>query len=677
MQFYKIDVIFSDENIEPSDRVKDRRAERREFARSLSNKCERYTEKIADKGYFFVQSGDYEDCRFGMVVRKIFDVKKFAEGFLKAQKLKFDSLVVHETTLIDFSEMLSSSCRNGYISDEDDVLREYELDYLVGHRGRFSISFDESLIKERSKEAIYLHAENYFTKDTFLPELDRIFTGKEMKHVYGHPVDYLIESDDERTRTGMIQLLLQSLYNAGRIINRRYSEVEIDPDMNFRKTGLDSLYKSCVGGAVVLEFEKEKDDDGETAEAGYYFMEEMCSVIKKHCRDVLTIICLPKECKKLLAKIYEYVGNIAFVEIKEEPVFDGAACEYLKARAKEFHIRYDKNLLSSLESGRGYMASDLNAIFDEWYSRKLKNTIFSQYKDISSAKKEVKKEKPKGSAFDELEAMIGLDSAKKVIHQALDSYKAQKMFKDKGMVADSFCNHMIFTGNPGTAKTTVARLFARIMKDNGLLSCGQMIEVGRGDLVGKYVGWTAPTIKKKFKAASGGVLFIDEAYSLVDDRDGSYGDEAINTIVQEMENHRDDVIVIFAGYPDKMEGFLDKNPGLRSRIAHFVHFEDYNPDELCEIAAYIAKQKGLVLNADANDKLRKIMENACTQHDFGNGRYVRTIVEKAKMAQSSRLVKMDYDLVTPEDVKTICAEDIEEPKMGTGKAVRRIGFAVA
>ena len=111
--------------------------------------------------------------------------------------------------------------------------------------------------------------------------------------------------------------------------------------------------------------------------------------------------------------------------------------------------------------------------------------------------------------------------------------------------------------------------------------------------MGKYVGWTAPTIQKKFKEAQGSVLFIDEAYSLVDDRNGSFGDEAINTIVQEMENHRDDVVVIFAGYPDKMEDFLQKNPGLRSRIAYHVPFDDYDTESLCEIAKLIAKQKGL------------------------------------------------------------------------------------
>lgn len=168
------------------------------------------------------------------------------------------------------------------------------------------------------------------------------------------------------------------------------------------------------------------------------------------------------------------------------------------------------------------------------------------------------------------------------------------------------------------------------------------------------------------------MLFIDEAYSLVDDRDGSFGDEAINTIVQEMENHRDDVVVIFAGYPDKMEGFLQKNPGLRSRIAFHVPFDDYDTESLCEITKLIAKQKGLSMTEDACDKLTSIFEKARAESDFGNGRYVRNVIEKAKMAQASRFLDMDFDTVKRADVITICAGDIEKPQ--TVREIRRIGF---
>jgi SpoVK/Ycf46/Vps4 family AAA+-type ATPase len=234
--------------------------------------------------------------------------------------------------------------------------------------------------------------------------------------------------------------------------------------------------------------------------------------------------------------------------------------------------------------------------------------------------------------------------------------------------------HMVFTGNPGTAKTTAARLFARIMRDNGLLSKGQLVEVGRGDLVGKYVGWTAQTVQAKFREAKGGVLFIDEAYSLVEHHSGSFGDEAINTIVQEMENHREDVVVIFAGYPDEMERFLQRNPGLRSRIAFHVPFADYNAEELCQIAELMGKSKGVHFDADAQEKLYAVFEDARKRSDFGNGRFVRNILEKAKMNQASRLLEYDFDAITTEEIKTIKAVDITPPPEVKKEVKRTIGF---
>jgi SpoVK/Ycf46/Vps4 family AAA+-type ATPase len=269
--------------------------------------------------------------------------------------------------------------------------------------------------------------------------------------------------------------------------------------------------------------------------------------------------------------------------------------------------------------------------------------------------------------------MVGLADAKAVIQKALNYYKMQRLYESKGIKRDTPAMHMVFSGNPGTAKTTVARLFARIMKENGLLSKGQLIEVGRGDLVGKYVGWTAQTVQAKFKEAKGGVLFIDEAYSLVDDRDGSYGDEAINTIVQEMENHRSDVVVIFAGYPDKMEGFLDKNPGLRSRIAFHVPFADYSSAELCQIAEMLSKKNGMKLEKEALDKLEGVFEAARSNTDFGNGRYVRNIFEQAKMNQASRLLEKDFDDITSDEITTITEEDIVIPEVKKVE-MRRIGF---
>ena len=262
-----------------------------------------------------------------------------------------------------------------------------------------------------------------------------------------------------------------------------------------------------------------------------------------------------------------------------------------------------------------------------------------------------------------------------MIKRALNYYKAQKLFKDKGMSSDHPSTHMVFSGNSGTAKTTAARLFARIMKENGLLSQGRLYEVGRADLVGKYVGWTAQIVKDLFQKAKGSVLFIDEAYSLLDNKTGMFGDEAINTIVQEMENNREDMVVIFAGYPNEMEQFLSRNPGLRSRIAFHISFEDYSAEELCDITELLAEKSGMTLSSGVKEKLLPAFRSAAQEADFGNGRFARNILEQAKVNQADRLVKMELDQVTRDDVTTLLPDDFEVPKRKKA-SISQIGFAV-
>ena len=215
------------------------------------------------------------------------------------------------------------------------------------------------------------------------------------------------------------------------------------------------------------------------------------------------------------------------------------------------------------------------------------------------------------------------------------------------------------------------------MRENSILSSGHLVELGRADLVGKFVGWTAQIVKQKFKEANGGVLFIDEAYSLADGDHGSFGEEAINTIVQEMENNRDDLIVIFAGYPNEMKTFLDTNPGLRSRIAFHIDFPDYSTDELCEIARHISASSGVTLSEGAVEKLATLFEQARTESDFGNGRFVRNVIEQSKMNLASRVITMDADKITKKILTTIEAEDVVIPqiKKSANQTVRRIGFS--
>ena len=485
---------------------------------------------------------------------------------------------------------------------------------------------------------------------------------------------YFVETDNRDTRREIYKTLLDALYTNSRLDSRRYAFLDFHPGENYSKMAYETLYKVCRGGAVVVRY-LAGDDTEEDGRAGGErdTIENICEMARRYRNEVLTVICLQRECKKVKSVFFENLGTISFVDIKEDFIKSEDACAFLDSLAKEKKIRTDKKLFSTIEKDKTYLAAELQGVFDEWYNQKLKTTVYPQYKDVTVARKETVKAKPQGSAYDELMEMIGLSDAKQVIKKALNYYKMQKLYEEKGVKRNNPAMHMIFSGNPGTAKTTVARLFARIMRENGLLSRGHLVEVGRGDLVGRYVGWTAQTVQAKFKEATGGVLFIDEAYSLVDNRDGSYGDEAINTIVQEMENHRADVVVIFAGYPDKMEGFLAKNPGLRSRIAFHVPFADYNCEELCQIADMISRKNGMKIDKDAYDKLTKAFDIAKANEDFGNGRYVRNVFEQAKMNQASRLLEKDFETITTDEITTITADDIVIPTVKKTEK-RRIGF---
>ena len=645
--------------------------------RMLPTRSECYYEKLNCKGFLFVsdENEDNASVEIGIIENGLKDLNAAIDGFLKHSGLELSGQVVEEVTFRTLRSMLGRANRYSYIVDDDEVLERFELSNLTGRWGN-SVAFGENIIYDLEEKLVYEQAKTYLLEETALPELKRIYSVKNQRNAIGHPVQYMLETDDKTVRREGARLLLKALYAVGRIRNRRYCYVDVEPDETLAIPGLEALYKSSAEGTVIIRFPNVGVADKEYASSVVRNIEVIAEVMKRHRNRVLTLICLPRECTEIRRLFFENLANLSIIELKEEFATGERAKDFLRMLAKKNSIRADQRLFARLEEGKGYLVPELRTFFDEWYDRKLKTTIYPQYKDVETVRSEVANAAPKGSAYDELMELIGLTEAKKVIVNALNYYKAQKLFADKGMKSETHSMHMVFTGNPGSAKTTVARLFAEIMRDNHLLSKGHLVEVGRGDLVGQYVGWTAKIVKHKFKEAEGGVLFIDEAYSLVDDRGGSFGDEAINTIVQEMENRRDSVVVIFAGYPDKMEGFLEKNPGLRSRIAFHVPFADYNPDELVEIAELMSSKKDIVLSDDAKEKMHGLFETVSLQPDFGNGRFVRNLLEKARMAQATRLLSMDLDAVTETDVRTITADDIEIPEIE--RPVRKVfGFSAA
>jgi probable Rubsico expression protein CbbX len=263
--------------------------------------------------------------------------------------------------------------------------------------------------------------------------------------------------------------------------------------------------------------------------------------------------------------------------------------------------------------------------------------------------------------LEELDAeLVALQPVKQRIREIAALLVIDRLREEMGLSSQHPTLHMSFTGSPGTGKTTVALRMAAILHRLGYIERGHLVSVTRDDLVGQYVGHTAPKTKDIVKRALGGILFIDEAYYLhriENERD--YGQEAIEILLQEMESERENFVVIMAGYRDRMEEFFQANPGMGSRIAHHIHFPDYSADELMEIAAMMVEQQGYELNEGAETAFREYIERRLERPRFAHGRSIRNAVERARLRQANRLFDADRRL-TRTDLVTIEADDIRQ-----------------
>lgn len=269
--------------------------------------------------------------------------------------------------------------------------------------------------------------------------------------------------------------------------------------------------------------------------------------------------------------------------------------------------------------------------------------------------------------LDELDRLVGLDAVKQDVHNLTNLVRVMQMREQHGLPVSPMSLHLVFTGNPGTGKTTVARLLGRIYKALGILSQGHLVEVDRSGLVAGYVGQTALKTREVIERSKGGVLFVDEAYSLAYGRsENDFGSEAIDTLLKAMEDHRDDFIVIVAGYPGKMGDFIRSNPGLRSRFSKYVHFPDYEVHDLALILERLVRQSGYSMTDAARQKalgfLRALHE--VRGEDFGNAREVRNLFEHMVARQANRLVAMPN--ATREALSLLSEEDLPDGSAARG-----------
>ena len=294
-----------------------------------------------------------------------------------------------------------------------------------------------------------------------------------------------------------------------------------------------------------------------------------------------------------------------------------------------------------------------------------KNKEFYSDNNTNIRKKERRTLKQKTNAKNELNNLIGLDEEKKQIEKILNYVKLNK---ERGQMPSL---HMCFAGNPGTGKTSIARIIGKLFEEENILSSGgSFTEIHGRDLVDKYVGWTAQKVHNTIEKAIGGVLFIDEAYSLVAERRGSFEDEAIATLIKEMEDHREEICIIFAGYTEEMQNLIKLNPGFESRIQFTISFPDYNEDELFKIFNNLCKKEKYRLSNNCEEILINNFFSAKNEENFGNGRYVRNLFEKVKFEQADRIVRTNSKAVN-----TILKQDIEKVIDTIPiKKVTRIGF---
>lgn len=551
-------------------------------------------------------------------------------------------------------------------------------------------------------------------------EIKRILSTTNMNEntVYsGIPVQYVLVAESSKRQLMMKDILLKALITAKRpnghlVYDETIKAVYDDDEVKINTKNVNNIYSTYAGGTVAVTLANIPDEDTKKSfpddrtrfcigsddipvDTG---LNMILDNMYKYRIDVQTIIATNKAGLSRLVKAAKNKPSPIIMVIREDECTKKAATKWLMSRmkkTKENAATATTDLIKLLFENDDTIIEwdDLFDTYNHWFNMELLNKDdYDYYKKhgkllcnmLNNEKQQneesmdnADKQNSTNEAFMELDRMIGLSTVKKVVRQIINVSVANKLYEQYNLkkMLHQPTMHMVFRGNPGTAKTSVARIIARIMKEKGILSKGKLIEVGRQDLVGAFVGHTAIKVHKVFERAMGSVLFIDEAYSLMDDRRGGFGDEAITTIVQEMENRRKDMVVIFAGYPNEMNKMISINPGMKSRIAHYIDFPDYSDKELLAIFNKFIEDRGMKIDEESTDIISSVITSANNTQRESNGRFVRNVMEKVMMRHDERMAMMNPDAIVLDTLLTLTSDDCDITILdNVGRKHRAIGF---
>ena len=506
--------------------------------------------------------------------------------------------------------------------------------------------FDEALVpKIEVKEKEEVGSEEKLAS-LFL-DIDNLYLSDESKNLLKKIIDYMskyhnkeevnyvpfrinLSLNNNDTKDKIIKILFDAGTYYNYINNKKYdlSLYKLDKNITFNDYGLILIHS--LNGLNLIEDKNQKEflyDFREFLKGDYHSI-----VVVNDTKDNLNNFYLGKEDLKNNYFIFNLEGINPDIQDIYNDILD------------KINISDDNKVLLL-----DYISSTYNNDID--FINYKDNLI--EYISFNKGIPPIKKEKTIEEVFSSLNELVGLKKVKKVLYELVDLLTLKEKTKDDLDIKDINL-HMVFLGNPGTGKTTIARLLSDILYDLGYIKENKLVEVSAKDLVAEYVGQTAPKTNAVIEKAINGILFIDEAYTLAVDGSNTYNDEAIATLIQSMENNRDRLVVIFAGYTKEMQAFLNSNSGITSRIGYTLEFDDYTTEELIDIFKGMATKAGFIVREDAIEYLRDIVEEKRNTKNFGNARFIRNIYEKTIIKHASNV----KDKKRKDILKTITKDDI-------------------